>query len=326
MFSSCHPRLSEEAQVALILNLLCRFSVGEVASAFFSSEAAISKRITRGKKVLAAAKRLFDVGAGAEITARLPAVQRALYLLFSEGYHGASPEKPMRVELCREAIRLTALLLEHPAGSTPATHALAALMCLGAARLPARVDTRGDLSTLFDQDRSLWDPRLTAEGLALLERSATGSELSEYHLEAGIAATHARAPRAENTDWAAIVSLYDALMRVRPSPVVALNRAIAVAQEQGPERGLEEIRAIAGRDRLASYPFHSAALGELELRCGRHEAARQHFRCALGLARSPMERRFFERRIAACIEADKEELGSGAIADVNRPRAGRLSL
>jgi RNA polymerase sigma factor (sigma-70 family) len=317
MFSCCHPRLAEEAQVALILNLLCGFSAGEVASAFLITQAAISKRITRAKKALAASKRLFDVGAGAEIPVRLPAVQRALYLLFSEGYHGASPEKPVRAELCREAIRLTALLLEHPAGSTPATHALAALMCLGAARLPARVDTSGDLSALFGQDRSLWDLRLTAEGFALLERSATGSELSEYHLEAAIAAKHARAPRVEDTDWAAIVSLYDVLMRVRASPVVALNRAIAVAQDQGPERGLEEISAIAGRDRLADYPFHSAAQGELELRCGRGGAARQHFQVALALARSPMERRFFERRIAACIN-EAPGVGVACPADSSR--------
>jgi RNA polymerase sigma factor (sigma-70 family) len=313
MFSCCHPQLAEEAQVALILNILCGFSVGEVASAFVSTEAAVGKRITRAKKVLAASKHLFDVGAGAAIAARLPAVQRALYLLFSEGYHGASPEKAVRAELCREAMRLTALLLEHPTGATPTTHALAALMCLGAARLPARVDASGDLSSLFDQDRSLWDRGLIADGLLLLERSATGSKLSEYHLEAAIAATHACAQRAEGTDWAAIVSLYDALMRVRPSPVIALSRAIAVAQDQGPERGLEEVRAIAGRDRLARYPFHSAALGEFEFRCGRREAAFQHFRSALGLARSPMERRFFERRIAACADVRKEDPGAAQL-------------
>jgi RNA polymerase sigma factor (sigma-70 family) len=304
MFSCCHPRLAEDARVALILNLLCGFSIGEVAAAFVSSPAAIAKRITRGKKTLAASKRLFDVHADTEVAARLPAVQRALYLLFSEGYHGASPETAVRAELCREAMRLTALLLEHPSGSTPSTQALAALMRLGAARLPARVDACGDLRSLFDQDRSLWDGRLIAEGLRMLERSATGSELSAYHLEAAIAARHACAPRAEDTDWADIVLLYDALMRVRPSPVIALNRAVAVAQDQGPERALEEVRAIAGRDRLADYPFYSAALGEFELRCGRPDAASQHFGAALALARNPMEFRFFERRIAACLEAN----------------------
>jgi RNA polymerase sigma factor (sigma-70 family) len=160
MFSCCHPRVSEEAQVALILNILCGFSVGEIASAFVSTQAATGKRTTRAKKVLATSRRLFDVAAGAEFSARLPAVHRALYLLFSEGYHGACAEKAVRAELCREAMRLTAMLPEHPLGSMPATCALAALMCLCAARLPARVDPSADLSSLFDQDRSLWDRQL----------------------------------------------------------------------------------------------------------------------------------------------------------------------
>jgi predicted RNA polymerase sigma factor len=302
MFSCCHPRVSEEAQVALILNILCGFGVGEVASAFVSTPAATGKRITRAKKVLARSKRLFDVAAGVEFSARVPAVHRALYLLFSEGYHGASAERAVRAELCREAMRLTAMLLEHPLGSTPATFALAALMCLSAARLPARVDGSGDLSSLLDQDRSLWDRQLMAEGQMLLARSASGSELTEYHIEAAIASMHALARRAEDTNWAAIVSLYDTLMTVRPSPVVALNRAIAIAQHQGPERGLEAIRSIAGSARLAAFPFYSAALGELELRCGRREAARRHFRAAQQLARNPMERRFFDRRVDACAD------------------------
>jgi RNA polymerase sigma factor (sigma-70 family) len=305
MFSCCHPRVSEEAQVALILNILCGFSVGEVASAFVSTQAATGKRITRAKKVLATSRRLFDVAAGAELSARLPAVHRALYLLFSEGYHGASAEKAVRAELCREAMRLTAMLPEHPLGSTPATYALAALMCLCAARLPARVDASGDLSSLLDQDRSLWDRQLIAEGLMLLERSASGFELSEYHIEAAIAAMHAQARRAQDTDWAAIASLYDTLMTVRPSPVVALNRAIAIAQDRGPERGLEEIGSITGSARLAAFPFYSAALGELELRCGRREAARRHFHTARALARNPMERRFFDRRVDACADGSR---------------------
>jgi RNA polymerase sigma factor (sigma-70 family) len=304
MFSCCHPRLPEEAQVALMLHILCGFSVGEIASAFVSAHAAIEKRITRAKKVLAASKRLFDVTAAADFSARLPAVQRALYLLFNEGYHGASPESAVRVELCREAMRLTAKLLEHPLGTTPATYALAALMCLDAARLPARVDTSGNLSSLFDQDRSRWDQELILEGLKLLDLSAKGTELSEYHVEAAIASIHARALRAEDTDWAAIVSLYDTLMTLRPSPIVALNRAIAVAQNEGPDRGLEEIRSITGRDRLAAYPFYSAALGELEFRRGRRETAREHFRAALALARNPMERRFLDQRVNACERSD----------------------
>ncbi|MBI3721032.1 MAG: hypothetical protein HY248_00635 [Fimbriimonas ginsengisoli] len=163
MFSCCHPRLPEEAQVALVLHILCGFSVDEIASAFVSTHAAIEKRITRAKKVLATSKGLFDVAAPSEFSTRLPVVHRALYLLFNEGYHGASPESAVRVELCREAMRLTALLLEHPLGTTPAKYALAALMCLNAARLPARVDASGNLSSLFHQDRSQWDQELVVE-------------------------------------------------------------------------------------------------------------------------------------------------------------------
>ena len=300
MFSCCQPRSSEQAQVALVLHILCGFSVDEIASAFVTTHAATEKRLTRAKKALAGSKRLFDITAPADFSARLPAVHRALYLLFNEGYHGASAETAVRVELCREAMRLNALLLEHPLGATPTTYALAALMCLDAARLPARVDASGNLISLFDQDRAQWDQKLIAEGLRFLELSAAGSELTQYHLEAAIASIHACARRTEDTDWGAIVLLYDRLMTIRPSPIVALNRAIAIAQDEGPERGLEEISSIADRDRLAAYPFYSAALGELELRRERYEVAGKHFRTALALARNPMERSFLDRRIGAC--------------------------
>jgi len=300
MFSCCNPRLPEEAQVALMLNILCGFSVSEVANAFVSSHAAIEKRITRSKKALATSERLFDLASAAEFSARLPTVHRALYLLFNEGYHGAHAETAVRRELCREAMRLTAALLEHPHGATPATYALAALMSLHAARLPTRVDALGNLSSLLDQDRSQWDQDSLDEGLKLLELSATGTELTQYHVEAAIASIHARAVRMEDTDWEAIVALYDTLMMISPSPIVALNRAIAIAQFRGPDWGLEEIRSIADRERLATYPFYFAAIGELELRCGRRETAREQFQTALTLARNPMERQFLGRRVSAC--------------------------
>jgi RNA polymerase sigma factor (sigma-70 family) len=313
MFSCCLPRLPAEAQVALILHILCGFSVSEIASAFVSSEASIEKRITRAKKVLAKSKRLFDISAPAEFSARLPAVQRALYLLFNEGYHGASPETSIHIGLCREAMRLTAVLLEHPLGKTPATYALAALMCFDAARLPARVDASGNLRSLFDQDRSEWDQELITEGIKLLDLSATEPGITEYHVEAAIASIHARALRVEDTDWATIVSLYDTLMTIHPSPIVALNRAIAVAQNEGPERGLQEIHSIADIDRLGAYPFYSATLGELELRRGRHKAAREHFRAAVALGRNPMERRYLEQRVSACEEGKSSGTPSPAI-------------
>jgi predicted RNA polymerase sigma factor len=184
--------------------------------------------------------------------------------------------------------------------STPATLALAALMHLHSARLPSRLDTDGNLMPLVDQDRSRWDGDLIAKGLQLLERSAAGSEVTEYHVEAAIASMHTCAPSMKDTDWARIVGLYDTLMTLRPSPVVALSRAIAIAEHRGAEHGLAAIREIDDANRLKTYPFYFAALGDLELRQGQRDAARAHFRTALGLARSPAERSFLERRIVAC--------------------------
>jgi RNA polymerase sigma-70 factor (ECF subfamily) len=303
MFSCCHPRLPEEAQVMLILHILCGFGVDEVASAFVTTYTAIEKRIPRAKKILAGSKRLFDTQAPADFADRLPALQRALYLLFNEGYHGASAEFAIRAELCREAIRLARLLLEHPLGATPATYALTALMYLNAARLPARVDAAGDLNSLADQDRSKWDKKLVSEGLKYLDLAASGPSVTEYHVEAAISSVHASATRLEDTNWDEIVSLYDMLMNINRSPIVALNRAIAIAQRDGPEHGLQEINAIADADRLRSYPFYAATLGELELRRGEYDSACAHFLTAIGLARNEMERRFLKQRLSACERA-----------------------
>ena len=300
MFSCCDPHLAQSVQVALILNILCAFSIHECASAFLISRSAMEKRIVRGKKVLAASERLFEMASTTELSSRLDAVRRALYLLFNEGYHGASEEASVRTELCREAMRLTALLITHPLTGSPATHALGALMSLNAARLPGRIDASGDLTPLAGQDRSRWDISIIDEGRRLLNQSASGNELTEYHVEAAIAYHHATASSNASTDWPAIVMLYDTLLLIRPSPVVALNRAIAIAQLEGAERGLEELHMIRDLDRLAAYPFYPAALGELELVSGRPRAAREHFAKALALARNPSERRFLRRRVAVC--------------------------
>lgn len=303
MFSCCHRRLSEAAQVMLVLSLVGDLGAREIASAFVSGHAAVVKRLTRAKQMLASSGPLFDIADSADFAARLPAVQRALYLIFNEGYHGSSPLSVVRGHLCLEAIRLTRLLAEHPLGATPSTHALCGLMYLGAARLPARLDASGELSPLFDQDRTHWDAAMIAEGRAWLERSATGSQISRYHVEAAIASVHADAPAFERTDWGAIVSLYDTLMTIAPSPVVALNRAIAIAQLHGPVRGLEAIDAIALRERLERYPFYHAARGELELRRGHDQIARGHFNAAFALARNAAERSFIEKRVTACAPA-----------------------
>ncbi len=278
MFSCCHARLPEEAQVMLMLHILCGFRIDEVASAFVTSYTAVEKRIPRPKKVLAGSKRLFDTQTPQDFSDRLPAVQRALYLLFNEGYHGASAEFAVRAELCEEAMRLTKLLLEHPLGATASSYALSSLMCLNRARLPARVDASGKLNSLFDQDRSLWDQKLIGEGLRLLELSAESAELTEYHVEAGIATVHATSPTMHATNWQEIVSLYDTMMTIRPTPIVALNRAIAVGQRDGADCGLRELRTIPDSDRLGKYPFYHAAFAEFELRNGQAENAIVHLK------------------------------------------------
>jgi RNA polymerase sigma-70 factor (ECF subfamily) len=304
MFTCCHPRLPEDVQVALVLHLLSALSVGEIASAFLVSPAAIEKRLSRGKKALADSRRLFELTA-ADFVPRVSAVHRALYLLFNEGYHGACPEAVVRIDLCREAIRLVRLLVEHPPAATPMTYALAALMHLNAARLAGRIDDAGNLKALFEQDRSRWDAELVVEGIRLLDRSATGDELSPYHLEAAIAALHAAAPSTAETRWDEIVNLYDALMQIRPSPVVALNRAMAIAEREGPARGLAALHAIEDTERLARYPFYPAAIAELELRAGHLEEALDQLRKARALARNESERRFLEQRMVACKAAPR---------------------
>lgn len=295
MFSCCDPRLPEPAQIALMLNILCGFGAAEIAAAFLEGRAAVEKRIARGKKVLGQSATLFDLS-GADFASRLSAVHRALYLLFNEGYHGASARETVRAELCEEAMRLAALLRDHPGTRVPATYALSALMALHAARLPARIDTTGELVPLSEQDRSAWNYELVGAGRALLDESAAGDVITTYHLEAAIAAVHADAPTPAATDWTAIIALYDRLMRIAPSPVVALNRAVAVAERDGPDAGIAAIEAIADLERLSSYPFLAAALAELERRRGNVAAASVHWATAAGMARSSAERRYFEKR------------------------------
>ncbi|HUO93809.1 MAG TPA: sigma-70 family RNA polymerase sigma factor [Rhizomicrobium sp.] len=298
MYSCCHPKLNEDVQVALILNILCGFSAKEIAAAFLIGVAAVEKRLARGKKTLALSKHLLDLKSD-DVVGRLLAVQRALYLLFNEGYHGANATAAVRGELCKEAIHLCGLLLEHPRARTGPTYGLAALMCLHAARLPARMDCSGRFVPMELQDRSKWDPELIARGFAYLDQSARSWELADYQIEAAIAAAHASAATAEDTDWETIVALYDSLLAVRPSAIVALNRAIAVGQKAGPERGLEEILSIADSEILESYPFYWATLGEFALRSGKHGEARHSFRKARELARNPFERDHYAARIAA---------------------------
>jgi RNA polymerase sigma-70 factor (ECF subfamily) len=297
MFVCCHPSLAPDAQVVLALKVLCGFSTTEIARAFFSSEAAIEKQLTRTKQRIREANIAFEIPTGADLAARLDGALAALYLLFNEGYKASAGERLLREELCQEAVRLTSLLVAHPAGDTPRSRALLALMLLTAARFPARVDEHGDLLRLDDQDRAKWDQALIARGLMELMQAARGDEVSEYHLQAGIAAIHCTAADYESTDWERILRHYDELNRIKPSPVVALNRAVAVAHVRGAEAGLKAIEEIPQRDRLESHYLLHATVGELHWRLNEHRAAAESFRRALKLAHVGPEQLYLTRML-----------------------------
>jgi RNA polymerase sigma factor (sigma-70 family) len=300
MFVCCHPVIPPEAQVALALKTLCGFSVAEISHAFLTTEAAIAKRLTRAKQRIEEAQIPFEIPTGDELARRLDSVLQSLYLLFNEGYKASSGEKLVRGELCEEAIRLTELLAQHPAGNHPKTHALLALMLFNAARLAAREDDRGNLLRLEEQDRTRWDQAMIARGMSHLRESAAGGVVSEYHLQAGIAACHATAKDYQSTDWARILSLYDRLMEFDDSPVVALNRAVAVANVHGAKTGLEAVRAIRDGKKLDSYYLFHAVIGELEMRLNNREAAAQEFRKAFELAETKPERALLLKRLRSC--------------------------
>src|SRR6266567_5260767 len=302
MFVCCHPVIPSEAQVALALKTLCGFSVTEISRAFLTTEAAIAKRLTRAKQKIQEAHIPFEIPAGDELARRLDSVLHSLYLLFNEGYKASSGDKLVRGELCEEAIQLTELLAQHRAGNQPKTHALLALMLLNAARIPAREDDQGNLLRLEEQDRTRWDQTMIARGMSHLRDSAAGGEVSKYHLQAGIAACHATAVDYEATDWARILSLYDRLMEFDDSPVVALNRAVAVANVRGPEAGLKAVRVIRDREKLASYYLFYSVIGELEMRLNNREVAAEQFRKAFELAETKSERAFLLKRLQLCAD------------------------
>lgn len=284
MFVCCHPAIAPDAQVVLALKVLCGFSTGEIARAFLSSEAAIEKQLTRTKRRIQEAAIGFDIPDGEDLTPRLDGVLAAVYLLFNEGYKASSGDRLLREELCQEAIRLADVLVTHPVGRTPRSHALLALMLLNAARFPSRVDPDGSLIRLEEQDRTKWDAVLIARGLHHLGEAAQGNELSEYHLQAGIAALHCTAPDAVSTNWIRVLQHYDELLRIKPSPVVALNRAVAVAHVSGPAAGLDAVAEIPQREKLEPHYLLHAVTGELHWRARNHSAAAASFRRALALA------------------------------------------
>jgi RNA polymerase sigma factor (sigma-70 family) len=300
MFSCCHPELSTEAQVTLILKTLCGFSVAEIASAFLTTEDAIEKRLGRSRKLFRESGTFVEVTHPSDIPERLEAVYQAIYLLFNEGYHASQSETTIREDLCVEALRLALLLSEHPESARPKTFALLALFCFNAARLHGRVDADGFLVQLESQDRSKWDHALIGKGFHFLEKSAAENQLSEFHLEAAIASVHSSAETYEQTDWPRIQKFYDLLYALKPTPIVALNRAVAMAQAQGPETGLAELQKLPDPSKLKDYLFYPAAYGELLLLAGRPAEAEKHFKSALRLARTRTQASFFERKLGAC--------------------------
>ncbi len=300
MFVCFHPQLSAEAQTALALRTLCGLSPAEIAAAFLTSEAAIAKRLVRARQRIRELALPFAVPDAKELPARLDGVLTTLYLLFNEGYKASSGDRLVREELCHEAIRLAQLLAEHPATNQPCIHALLALMLLNAARLAARTDDLGNLLRLHEQDRAAWNQTMIQRGIQHLALAATGDALSEYHLEAGIAACHSTAADEASTDWARILSLYDRLVELNTSPIVALNRAVAVARVHGPQAGLDAINTITARSSLETYHLFHAIRGTFATELGRFTEAITSFHQAEALATLPSEKEFIARRIREC--------------------------
>jgi RNA polymerase sigma-70 factor (ECF subfamily) len=284
MFVCCHPAIATDAQVVLALKVLCGFSTGEIARAFLSSEAAIEKQLTRTRQRLQEEAIGFEIPEGEDLAPRLDGVLAALYLLFNEGYKASAGDSLLRQELCREAIRLASLLVVQTAGNTPRSHALLALMLLSSARFPSRLNEQGNILLLDNQDRSKWNQSLIDQGLMHLAAAAAGDSISDYHLQAGIAACHCLALDSVSTDWHRILRHYDRLQARNPSPIIALNRAVAVAHVHGAQVGLDAIAAIPRRELIESHHLFHAVVGELEQQLGHHQAAAESFRRALALA------------------------------------------
>jgi RNA polymerase sigma-70 factor, ECF subfamily len=299
MFMACHPAIPREARVALTLKTVGGFGVGEIARAFLARHSTIAQRLVRAKRLIRERQMTFELPESAEMSERLASVLEVIYLLFNEGYTAHSGENLTRRELCEEAIRLGALLTDHPATGLPKSHALLALMLLQAARLPARVGEEGELRTLAEQDRALWDKRLIHRGLYHLDRASEGDEMTEYHLQAGIAAHHGLAASYEATDWARILALYDRLQQINPSPVVALNRAVAIAKLDGPGAAIRELERISEHAALGQYYLLPAMMGEMWSEAGEPEKAVSFYRRALACSCSEPERRFLLKKLAA---------------------------
>jgi RNA polymerase sigma factor (sigma-70 family) len=300
VFISCHPVLSREARGALTLRLLGGLTTEEIARAFLATEPTIAQRIVRGKRTLAAAQVPFEVPRGEELAARLSSVLEVLYLVFNEGYSATAGDDWLRPQLCEEALRLGRIVAELMPDEAE-VHGLVALMEIQASRSRARVGPTGEPILLLDQDRGRWDQLLIRRGLGALGRAEElGDPLGPYTLQAAIAACHARAHSAEETDWAGIVALYDRLAKLVPSPVVELNRAVAVAMVSGPAAGLQLVDALTSEPSLKAYHLLPSVRGDLLVKLGRLEEARVEFERAASLTRNAPERNLLLARAVAC--------------------------
>jgi RNA polymerase sigma factor (sigma-70 family) len=303
MFISCHPVLSTEAQVALTLRLLGGLTTDEIARAFLVPEPTVAQRVVRAKRTLSEARIPFEVPRREELDARLSSVLNVIYLVFNEGYTATAGDDWLRPALCDDALRLGRILAEL-APSEPEVHGLVALMELQASRTRARVGPGGEPILLLDQNRARWDRLLINRGLAALQRAEElGGALGVYALQAAIAACHARARTNDETDWARIVGLYDALLRLMPSPVVELNRAVAVSMAFGPEQGLEIVNRLASEPALKKYHLLPSVRGDFLKKLGRLDEAREEFERAAAMTRNERERKLLLERAAACVGA-----------------------
>jgi RNA polymerase sigma factor (sigma-70 family) len=300
IFTCCHPLIPEDGQIALTLKTVGGFSVSEIARAFLAREPSVTKTITRAKQRLREFDIKLEMPAPDKLPARLESALKIIYLMFNEGYSALEGEELVRTDLCHEAIRLCELLAGHPVTGAPKVHALGALLLFQGARLAARCDAAGELLLLSEQDRSLWDRAMIGRGLRHLRKSAGGDEISDYHLEAEIAACHALAQSFKDTDWPRVLDCYEELLNRKPSPVVALNRIVAIAKVDGVEAGLAELNKLSENRTLRNYyPFY-AARGELLREAGNKSEAIDSYQKALGLTSSEPVRRFLMKRITDC--------------------------
>jgi RNA polymerase sigma-70 factor (ECF subfamily) len=301
MFACCHPRLARENQLALTLKALCGFGNSEIARALLVGQETVKKRLQRATCDLIHHQVTLDPPATGELVQRLDGVHQVLYLLFNEGYSASEGETAIRADLCEEAAQLCHLLCCHPTFSTPPTHALMALMLFHAARLEARLDQRGSILLMEEQDRAKWDHRLIRRAQEFLGQAAAGTDISPFHLEAAIACHHCTAKSYAETDWPAILRLYDALLTTHRSPVYLLNRAIVIAQIEGPRAGIRALDEAGADPALRHYHLFDATLGELYRRAGDVTCARSHLEAARQKTNSPFDRELIDRRLAMCV-------------------------